>query len=100
MPVYNFFIERLKSSSDQTVLFAALTGLREMLKIRGIEVFSEEDKALIEKRKSDAPTAQVKSAAQDLQDDMAGRRSELNTTASVLFHTDINYFWHSDHFFF
>lgn len=66
----------MKSKNDQ-VLYAATMGLREMLEICGAQVFTEKDKGLIVKTKTDAPTKYVKDAAQGLLDELAGRRLML-----------------------
>lgn len=67
-------MERLKNSSDQHMLYAAVMGLREMLQLCGPEVFGEEEIALIKKQEATAPAKYVKDVAQDLLDEIAGRR--------------------------
>ncbi|XP_056022602.1 uncharacterized protein LOC125652678 isoform X2 [Ostrea edulis] len=75
-PVYNFFIETLKSSTNEHVLYSAVMGLREMLEICGPSAFSDADKTLIDKQKTDAPAKYIKDVAQDLLDELAGRSLE------------------------
>ncbi|XP_062610889.1 uncharacterized protein LOC134272700 [Saccostrea cucullata] len=75
-PVFDYFTERLKSSTDQHVLYACIMGLREMLEICGPDFFTEEVKAQIENQTTNAPAKYVKDVAQDLQDELAGRSLE------------------------
>jgi hypothetical protein len=64
----------LKSSGNEHILYSAVMGLRQMLEICGPSAFSKEDKTLIDKQKTTAPAKYVKDAAQDLLDELEGRR--------------------------
>ncbi|XP_062594503.1 uncharacterized protein LOC134255920, partial [Saccostrea cucullata] len=72
-PVFDYFTERLKSCTDQHVLYACIMGLREMLEICGPDFFTEEVQAVIENQKTSAPAKYIKDVAQNLQDELAGR---------------------------
>ena len=56
------------------MLYAAVMGLREMLQLCGPEVFGEKEIAVIKKQQAIATAKYVKDVAQDLLDELAGRR--------------------------
>ena len=69
----DYFINKLKSSSEDSEIQGQLNGIRGMVALFGPAIAKPYEK-LFQKYKSDGTTMYIKDVATDLLDDMAGRR--------------------------